>query len=363
VGVSWLPLFHDMGLIGFILAPLVSNRRAVILSTTAFARDPRIWLRTLHKYRGSVTYAPNFAYALAVKRLREQDLEELDLSCVRVAGCGAEPVHAPTLRSFAERLAPVGFNPAALLPSYGLAESTLAVTLHRLGAPLRTDKIDADALKWGRAVPADEQTEQVSEVVSCGVCFPDHHVAVVDEDGEVLAERRVGEILVKGPSIARGYFNAPEATEATWKGGWLHTGDRGYVADGELFVCGRIKDLIIIRGANFYPHDIESAVRELPGIRHGNVAAFGVMDGGQERLTVIAETNGRHDASLSKLLAERIREAVGLEVHRLEFVPSGTLPKTSSGKLQRHKLKELFERGQLPAADAWARRPAAEQAG
>ncbi|HEX7177077.1 MAG TPA: fatty acyl-AMP ligase [Pyrinomonadaceae bacterium] len=358
VGVSWLPLFHDMGLIGFILAPLATNRQAVIISTTAFARDPRIWLRTLHKYRGSVTYAPNFAYALTAKRVRDQDLEELDLSCVRVAGCGAEPIHAPTLRSFAERLAPVGFNSDALLPSYGLAESTLAVTLHRAGAPLRTDKIDADALKWGRAAPADEQTKQVSEVVSCGDCFPDHQVVIVDEDGAVLDERRVGEILARGPSIARGYYNTPEATRATWQDGWLHTGDRGYIADGELFVCGRIKDLIIIRGANFYPHDIESAVRDLPGIRHGNVAAFGVMDGGQEKLTVIAETNGRDDSELGKLIAERVREAVGLEVHRLVFVPSGTLPKTSSGKLQRHKVKELFERGQLTAADAQARRAA-----
>ncbi|MGA9997635.1 MAG: fatty acyl-AMP ligase [Pyrinomonadaceae bacterium] len=366
VGVSWLPLFHDMGLIGFILGPLVWSNSVVIISTTAFARSPRIWLRAIHKYRGTVTYAPNFAYALAAKRLCDQDLENLDLSCLRVAGCGAEPIHAPNLRDFAERLRPTGFNAEAFVPSYGLAESTLAVTLHRRGVPLKTDKVDAELIKWRNAVPATSETKQVLEIVSCGVCVSEHHLAIVDEEGSVLPERQVGEITVKGPSIARGYFDSPEATGMAWKDGWLHTGDLGYIADGELFVCGRIKDLVIIRGANFYPHDIERAVCDLPGVKHGNIVAFGVTDEGQERLVVVAETDGRNNAALSKLIAERIREVIGLEVYRAVCVPSGTLFKTSSGKLRRHKVKQLFERGQLPSTNghgsaALAHAPAASE--
>jgi fatty-acyl-CoA synthase len=351
VAVSWLPLYHDMGLIGFILGPLVYIGPAVILPTTSFARDPRVWLRAIDKYRGTITYAPNFAYAQVVKRLRDQDLESLDLSCWRVAGCGAEPIHAPTLLGFAERLAPAGFRAEAFMPSYGLAEATLAVSIYPHDTALRIDRIDAEALKRGSAHPVAENNGRASELVSCGFPLPAHQVAIVNEEGRALPEREVGEILVKGPSVAKGYFQNPEATTAAWQDGWLRTGDLGYLADGELFVCGRSKELIIIRGANYYPQDIELTVRDLPGVKRGNVAAFSVNEGGEERLVILAEAGrefsiAREEQALRRAIATRIQEATGLEVHRVVLVPAGTLLRTTSGKLQRRKMKQLYEQGE-----------------
>jgi fatty-acyl-CoA synthase len=344
--VSWLPLFHDMGLIGCALTSLVSNVPAVIISTLAFARDPRIWLRRIHDFRGTVTYAPNFAYALVARRLRDRDLETLDLRSLRVAGCGAEPIHAPTLRAFAERLAPTGFRAESLMTSYGLAECTLAVTVRRARMPLRVDAVEADALARGEARPAGPDNGKVLEFLSCGMALPGYDLAVLDEQGAALPDRRVGQIVARGPSVAAGYYGNPEATAATWKDGWLHTGDLGYLVEGELFVCGRLKDLVIIRGRNFHPHDIESAVRDLPGVRHGNVVAFGTSRRGDETLVVMAETDGADPGALRRALAARVHEAIGLEC-RPVLVSRGSLPKTTSGKLQRTKAKRLFEEGIL----------------
>ncbi len=347
LGVSWLPLYHDMGLIGFILAPLIYIGPVVILPTTSFARDPRIWLKTIDKYRATITCAPNFAYAQVVKRLRDQDLQTLDLSCLRVAACGAEPIHAPTLRSFAERLAPTGFRSEAFLPCYGQAESTVAISIHEQGAPLRIERIDAEDLKRGKANPVIENNGNASEVVSCGFPFPDHQLIIVDGEGTILPEREIGEVVVKGPSVAQGYFKNPEATAATWQDGWLRTGDLGYLADGELFICGRSKELIIIRGANYYPQDIEWIVRDLPGIKRGNAAAISVNVDGEERLVIIAEADSREGADLCRAITTLIQKTIGLEVYRVVLVPVGTLMRTTSGKLQRRKMKQLYEQGEL----------------
>lgn len=347
VGVSWLPLYHDMGLIGFILGPLVYIGPMIVLATSAFARDPRIWLKAIDKYRGTITYAPNFAFAQVVKRLRDSDLENLDLSCVRVAGCGAEPIQASTLRSFAERLAPAGFRAEAFLPSYGMAESTLAISLHKPGTPIRTEWIKVEELKRGKAIPSENTGDNAREIVSCGFPLTDHQLAVVNEDGRELPEREVGEIIFKGPSVTRGYFQNPAATASTWRDGWLYTGDLGYLADGELFVCGRSKELIIIRGANYYPQDIEWAVRDLPGIKRGNVVAFSVDDGGVERLVIIAEADAREAENLTQAIRVKILESVGLEVYRVVLAPVGTLLRTTSGKLQRRKMRQLFEQGEI----------------
>jgi len=347
VGVSWLPLYHDMGLIGFILGPLVYIGPVIVLATSAFARDPRIWLKAIDKYRGTITYAPNFAFAQVVKRLRDSDLENLDLSCVRIAGCGAEPIQASTLRSFAERLAPAGFRAEAFLPSYGMAESTLAISLHQPGTPIRTEWINTEDLKRGKAIPAPEANSNAREIVSCGFPLADHQLAIVNEDGRELPEREVGEIVFKGPSVTRGYFQNPAATTNTWRDGWLYTGDLGYLADGELFVCGRSKELIIIRGANYYPQDIEWAVRDLPGIKRGNVVAFSVDEGGVERLVIIAEADAREAENLTQAIRVKILESAGLEVYRVVLAPVGTLLRTTSGKLQRRKMKQLFEQGEI----------------
>ncbi len=350
VGVSWLPLYHDMGLIGFILGTLVCDIPVVILPTATFARTPRLWLETLHRFRGTITYAPNFAYQLAAKRVRDADLAELDLSAVRVAGCGAEPIRARTLLDFAARLAPTGFDgDRVFLPSYGMAEATLAITFHQLGNPIVVDRVDAEAMKRGEATPAREgATEGVLEIVSCGAAFPEHELEIVDEQGEPIGERRVGEIVTRGPSVTQGYYRNPEATAEGWRDGWLRTGDLGYRAGGNVHICGRIKDLIIVNGANHYPQDIEWVVGDLEGVRRGNVVAFGVMRDGTDELVIVAEGNSGDAPALRKAIAQAVAERFGLSPGHVGIVPVGTLPKTSSGKAQRKKTKAMFEEGHLP---------------
>ena len=346
VGVSWLPLFHDMGLIGFILGPLIMDIPVVILPTASFARGPKIWLETVSKVRGTITYAPNFAFALAVKRLKPKDLESLDLSSLRVAGSGAEPIHADTMRQFARALAPAGFRETALLPSYGMAEATLAITFHQRDEPLRVDRVDAEAMRRGEAVPSD--ADDALELVSCGVTFPDHELAIVDADNHRLGERKVGQIVVRGPSVSRGYYRNEEASAESFPSdGFLHTGDLGYLADGNLYVCGRSKDLIIIRGANFHPQDLEWAVSELEGVRRGNVVALSSQIGGEERLVIAVECSSGDASEVRTRVAARINEAFGLAPHEVVAVTLGGLPKTSSGKVQRGKTRDLYLSGQL----------------
>jgi fatty-acyl-CoA synthase len=348
VAVSWLPLYHDMGLIGFVLATLIFDFQAVLMPTELFARSPRLWLEAIHKYRGTVTYAPNFAYQLLTKRVKPRDLEGLDLSTLRVAGCGAEPIRAQTLKDFAEKLAPAGFRPNVFLPSYGMAEATLAITFHQLGEAMIVDRVDTEAMKEGVARQASPETQTVSEIVSCGAPFPGHEVKVIGDDGHALPERRVGQVLTRGPSVTRGYFENAEATAQSWQDGWLKTGDLGYFAGGNLYICGRIKDLIIIRGANFYPQDIEWAAGELEGVRRGNVVAFSVVKDEAEALVLVAEANSGDAARLRAEIARAVTDELGLAPAHVAIVPVGTLPKTSSGKAQRQKTKQMYERGELP---------------
>jgi fatty-acyl-CoA synthase len=354
-GVSWLPLFHDMGLIGFVIGPLFTDIPVVFLPTATFVRAPRIWLDTIHKHRGTITYAPNFAYALVAKRLKEKDVLGLDLSCIKIAGCGAEPIQAKTLRDFAERVKPAKFDPRAFLPSYGMAEATLAITFVKHMTGMHSDVVDFAALGQKKAVPADGG-EGSQELVACGKPFPEHELAIVDEDGRRLGDRQVGQIISRGPSITPGYYNEPELTAQSFKdhdgSTWLYTGDLGYVADGEVYICGRVKDIIIIRGRNFYPQDIEWAVSELPGVRRGNVVAFGVDVDGEEQLVVCAEAFQSDAAGLVEQIKSTIAAEIGLSVHKVDIVPQGALPRTSSGKPQRRKTKQMFLDGTLPRARA-----------
>ncbi|MBV9948113.1 MAG: fatty acyl-AMP ligase [Myxococcales bacterium] len=354
-GVSWLPLFHDMGLIGFVVGPLFTRVPCVFLPTAAFVRSPRLWLDKISEHRGTITYAPSFAYALVAKRLKEKDVEGLDLTSLRVAGCGAEPIRARALRDFAARLAPAGFDPRAFLPSYGMAEATLAITFVPLGAGLQTDPVDAAALAGGEAKRSPVDGAQ--EVVDCGIGFPGHELAVVDETGARLPERRVGQIVARGPSITPGYFQEPELTAAALRplagegpAPWLYTGDLGYLAGGRLFVCGRVKDIIIIRGRNFYPTDIEWAVGELPLVRRGNVVAFGADIDGEEQLVVCCEAAAAEAAAIQDGARNAIAAQFGLAAHEIVICPPASLPRTSSGKPQRRKTREMYLDGTLARA-------------
>lgn len=346
--VSWLPLFHDMGLIGFVISPLHYALPVTYLSPMTFLKRPASWLQTMSKNEASITYGPNFAYALATKRIKDSELEGLDLSRVRVAGCGAEPIQADTLRAFAKRFAQCGFKESAFVPSYGMAENTLAISFSR-GIP--TDRVDGERL-WsdGKAVAAEDGIE----IVGCGSAFPGHEIRIVDADnGNALAERSVGEIELRGPSVMSGYFENSEKTrEVLSEDGWLKTGDLGYLVDGQVFICGRKKDVIILNGKNYYPQDLEWAASSVEGIRTGNVVAFPTHKTGLDReaVVVIAETreaDGR--AELARKVKEAIHKTVGILVDEVVIADVGTIRKTSSGKVQRAKTRALFEKGELSA--------------
>jgi fatty-acyl-CoA synthase len=352
VGVSWLPLFHDMGLIGFVLGTLIVDLQVVLMPTPMFARAPRLWLELISKHRGTITYAPNFAYQLITKRVSDKDLSTLDLSSLRIAGCGAEPIRARTLVEFGEKFARCGFDPKALLPSYGMAESCLAITFHRRGTPMVVDKIDPAQMKLGRAVPS--VAEGALELVGCGIPFPGHEIRIAGEGGEALGEREVGEIWSRGPSVNDGYYENPEATAESFAGGWLKSGDLGYFTGesperGELFICGRKKDLIIVNGANHYPQDIEWVVGDIEGVRRGNVVAFSTMKDGIEVLVVAAEGNSGDAARLREEITKSVSENFGLTPSSVAICAVGALPKTSSGKAQRRKTKTMWESGELEA--------------
>jgi fatty-acyl-CoA synthase len=356
-GVSWLPLFHDMGLIGFVIGPLFTNIPVVFMPTASFVRNPRIWLDKIHQHRGTITYAPNFAYALVTKRVKEKDLGDLDLSCLRRAGCGAEPIQAKTLHDFAEKLRPAKFDARAFLPSYGMAEATLAITFVPAFSGVRTDTVDKAGLEKGAASPAPVP-EEGATLVNCGHAFPEHEIAIVDEQGKRLGERQVGQIVTRGPSVSKGYYQEPELTAESFKplageadgATWLYTGDLGYMIGGEVFICGRLKDMIIVRGRNFYPSDIEWVVSEMPGVRRGNVVAFSAEVDGEEQLVIAAEGMSSEAEALKTTIAQRIVADFALTPHDVVIVPQGTLPRTSSGKPQRRKTRQLYLDGTLARA-------------
>ncbi|HEX4447433.1 MAG TPA: fatty acyl-AMP ligase [Polyangiaceae bacterium] len=374
-GVSWLPLFHDMGLIGFVVGPLFTNVPCVLLPTASFARRPRLWLDKIHEHRGTITYAPNFAYALVNKRLREKDVADLDLSCLRISGCGAEPIDARALREFAAVLAPARFDPRALLPSYGMAEATLAITFTPLGEGVHSDAIDPAALAHDRAVapPAGTAPQDTNEVVDCGRVFPGHELAIIDADGARLADRRVGQIVFRGPSVSDGYFREPELTAQTFRPlagdgpgepPWLHTGDLGYTIGERLFVCGRAKDIIIVRGRNYHPSDIEWAVAEgfdLPsGARRGHVVAFGVRvdaqgrasaaGNGEEQLVLCCEGHSSDADAIRDGAIATVASRFGLTVHEVVVARLASLPRTSSGKPRRRETRSSYLDGTLARA-------------
>jgi fatty-acyl-CoA synthase len=355
--ISWLPLYHDMGLIGFVIATLVAQIPVVFIPTIAFVKHPGVWMETVHKYRGTITFGPNFAFDLATKRAPKNPRVKLDLSCLRVLGCGSEPINPKTMEGFLTAFAPWGLKPNALIPCYGMAEATLAIAFDRLNRPMRKLVIDRQAyeaesiarpIKVNGSAP---DPKKMFELVSCGRTFPDHEVRILDEKGETLPEGRVGEIVFKGPSVTPGYFQNPLASYQVLKGGWLHTGDLGFILNGDLYISGRQKDLVIINGRNYPPQAIEWVVEEIAGVRKGSVVAFSIDGDSTEKLVVIAETIMTNNAELNQAITEQVRSALGLVVDQVVLVGRGSIPKTSSGKLQRRKTKALFEGGLLERLD------------
>jgi fatty-acyl-CoA synthase len=349
--VSWLPLYHDMGLIGFVIVTLVAQIPVVFIPTIAFVKHPGVWMETVHKYRGTVTFGPNFAFDLAAKRAARNS-KKLDLSCLRVIGCGAEPINPKTMEGFLAAFTPLGLKENALMPCYGMAEATLAIAFDHLHRPVRKlviDRHDYESKNIARPITRQKalDTKNRFELVSCGRTFPGHEIKILDDEGNSLPDGRVGEIVFKGPSVTPGYFQNTEASQQLLKGGWLHTGDLGFISKGDLYISGRQKDLVIINGKNYPPQAIEWVVEEISGIRKGSVVAFSVEGDSTEKLIIIAETIMTDNVALAQAVSEQVRSAFGLSVEKVVLVARGSIPKTSSGKLQRRRTKALFEGGFL----------------
>ncbi|MEN0062385.1 MAG: fatty acyl-AMP ligase [Myxococcota bacterium] len=350
-GVSWLPLYHDMGLIGFVISPVYHGIPVVFIPTMRFIKQPNVWLETMHRHQATVSFAPNFAYALAARRAKASDIARWDLSRVKVLGCGAEPIQPKTMREFHETFAPAGLSNTAILPAYGMAEATLAMTFKPVDEPLRTLTISASKLaEAGEVEQIDGATAAEGEAVehvSCGVTFPEHEIAVLDDDMRPLPDGTEGELCFRGPSVTKGYFGNPEATAKAFRDGWIRTGDLGFMLDGQTYVTGRIKDLIIVNGRNVHPQAVEWAVAEIEGVRKGNVIAFSVPGTTGEELIVTLETRAADPQALVPQVRSIVQRELSLRVSEVRCLPPGTLPKTSSGKLQRRKARDMYLRGDL----------------
>lgn len=344
--VSWLPLYHDMGMVGFLLAPMVSQLSVDFLRPRDFAVRPVQWLRLISRNRGTVAFAPPIGYELCTRRLRSDDLDALDLSSWRVAGVGAEMVRTEPLDRFADTVEAAGFDRRAFLPCYGLAESSLAVTFPALGDGVSVERLDAEALsERGVAVPSGSSGE-VIEVVNCGDPLPEHEVVIRDASGRPLPHRTVGRVTLRGPSVMKEYFDDPEATrEVLTDDGWLDTGDLGYRTEEGLFITGRRKDLIIVSGRNIWPQDLEYLAEQQPEVRIGETSAFAVTEpDGVEKAVLVVQCRTSEPAARDDLVS-RIQSAVyrsyGIRCI-VELVPPRTLPRTSSGKLSRTEAKRGF---------------------
>jgi fatty-acyl-CoA synthase len=341
-----------MGLIGFVLAPLTTQTPVAFMQPLAFLKRPVDWLRMVTRHKGTIGFGPNFAYGLATSRIKDRDLEGLDLSRWRIAGCGAEPIQLSTLDRFADRFEQVGFRPEFFMPCFGMAESTLAVSFHALDERPRAQRLRMDKLSRHHvAEQADAIGDfETAEFVSCGRPFPEHDIAIRAEDGSFVPENIVGEVVLRGPSVMKGYYKDPQATAQSLRDGWLHTGDKGYLSNGELYICGRIKDMIIVGGRNYYPTDMEWSAGEVAGVRRGNVVAFGTGRFGEQEKVVIAAELKESDADRQLIESEirsRVLDQVGVRVDEVVLLDPGAIPKTTSGKLQRARTRELFEQGRL----------------
>jgi 1-acyl-sn-glycerol-3-phosphate acyltransferase len=352
VTVSWLPLYHDMGLIGMWLGSLYFGIPLVLMTPFSFLNHPEKWLWTIHYHRGTLSGAPNFAYELCVKKIDESLIEGLDLSSWRMAANGAEAIYPKTLEQFAKKFAPYGLKSTTLLPVYGLAESTVGLAIPPLNREFRVDYIDRKKFEEEQYALKTEDRKNAYAFAACGKPIKGHAIRIVDDEGRELPERYIGRLEFKGPSSMQGYYHNPEATEAIYHDGWLDSGDLAYLADGEVFITGRRKDLIIKAGRNLYPAEIEELVGLVKGVRLGSVISFATKDvvRGTDQLIVVAETREKNQKALKDLEAtikETIATHLDIVADHIVLVSPHMVPKTSSGKLQRSACKKMYLDGQL----------------
>ncbi|WP_026736727.1 fatty acyl-AMP ligase [Fischerella sp. PCC 9605] len=371
-GLIWLPPYHDMGLIGGILQPLYSGFPVVLMASVDFLQKPIRWLQAISRYKATTSGGPNFAYDLCIRKVTPEHLENLDLSSWEVAFTGAEPVRAETLEQFASTFAPCGFRKEAFYPCYGMAETTLIVSGGEKTALPITCNVEAAALEQNRVVKNQGTQEDTRTMVGCGQSPPEQKIVIVNPESLTLCPpEQVGEIWVAGPSVARGYWNQTEQTEKTFRayladtseGPFLRTGDLGFLQGGELFITGRLKDVIIIRGQNHYPQDIELTVEKShPALRPGCGSAFAIDFKGSERLVIVQEVERSYLRKLNvQEVVGSIRQAVvaehGLEVFATVLVKTGSIPKTSSGKIRRQACRAAFLSGNLDVVEDWSENP------
>jgi fatty-acyl-CoA synthase len=346
--VSWLPLYHDMGLVGMMTLPMSTGTSLVLGAPQDFTARPSRWMEWVSTYGGTATAGPNFSYVLATRALKRAD--QLDLSSLRIALNGAEPIDTEQVEAFIEAGKRHGLRPEAVFPAFGMAEVAIGGTFPEPLSGMRTDCVDRRVLETERyAAPAQPGDEGSRSFALLGRAVPGLEIRIVEpESGVALQDREVGELEIRGTSVTTGYYHRPDVDAETFRDGWLRTGDLAYTLDGELVVCGRIKDVIIVGGRNVFPEDVERAVGTVEGIRAGNVIAFGVDgDRGRETLVVVAELKADDHSAVHRLVAERVREVLGVPAKDIVLVAPGTLPKTSSGKLQRSLCKRRYIDGQL----------------
>ena len=345
--VSWLPFYHDMGLIGFILLPLVTQTSVDYLSPQTFAMRPRLWLKLISDNRGTISSSPTFGYALCARRLRPGDFERYDLSSWRAACVGAEQVNPVPLREFAAALAPCGFDEKSFVACYGMAECVLAVSFAPLDLGLGVDYVDQDIMTAdGKAVPVDPSAANVASYVDCGALLPGFELSIRDKHHNEVGARQCGEIFLRGPSVMSGYFQDETSTRAVLgEDGWLDTGDIGYQVDGHVYITARSKDVIIIKGRNIWPSDMEVVTQRIEGVRLGGVAAFSVPGFDREEVAVMVVETRLRDAAQRKHLKQQISELIhmhfGVNVI-IDLVRSGSLPRTTSGKLSRFRSRHDY---------------------
>src|SRR5437016_5919648 len=356
VGISWLPPYHDMGLIGGVLQPVFVGFPVVLIPPFAFLQQPLCWLQTITKIRATITGGPNFAYELCLRKITSEQRSTLDLSSWKVAFNGAEPIHADTMKRFSAAFASCGFNSKAFYPCYGLAEATLFVTCGRAMAGPKVLRLDRTALERDTAALGRANSKDAKAVVGCGETAPDQKVVVVDpESRSVCPEKRVGEVWISGPSVSSGYWNRPEETFKTFgaycadtgEGPFLRTGDLGFFHQGELFITGRLKDIVIINGRNLYPHDLEiTAQASHPGLQPGSGAIFSVEYDGQERLVIAQEVQREALRTDPQQMVSAIRQAMvrdfDVQAYAIVLLKPGQVPKTSSGKIRRALCKSAL---------------------